>query len=279
MKHSKMKKAISLKETQKLELGILKYLDNICRKNNIQYFLAYGSLIGAVRHKGFIPWDDDIDIMMPRSDFYKLLNVVKNDEHPFYKIIAFENNRKFTAPLPKIIDSRTQLIQNYDFKERVDLGVYIDIFILDGAGKSLDEAELNYLRSIDLYKKWRIADLKLFPPHKSRIYGILRWIKNSPYKVMGISYYLKKIKMFGEERSIEKSTYVATFTTGVENPQRNIWSKNYFYPAKEADFAGLKLMIPYKYDEILKCEYGNYLKLPPINERKSHHDYSLKWRK
>lgn len=269
---------IDLKKTQELEIGILKYLDSVCSTNNIQYFLAYGSLIGAIRHEGFIPWDDDIDIMMSREDFYKFINVQKKNPHPFYKLVSYETNPKFTAPLPKLIDSRTELIQNYDFRERVSLGVYIDIFILDGIGNSYDEAKENYEKSISIYRKWRISDLKIFPPNKSKIYGILRWLKHITNHRFGISHYLKEIKKFGEERSLAGSKYVATLGTGTESFNRNVWLKRDFYPSRRVKFESLLLNIPNNYDLILSNEYGDYMKLPPLKEQIPHHNYSLKWR-
>lgn len=273
-----IKSSISLKETQRLELGILDYLDKACSKYNIEYFLAYGSLIGAIRHKGFIPWDDDIDIMMFRSEFYKLVDALKKEKHPYYKLISYETNSKFTAPLPKIIDARTELVQNYDYREKVSLGVYIDIFILDGAGNSWDEVKKNYERGVKLYRKWRIADFRIFPPNRNKLYGILRWIKHMPNNIFGISYHLKKIKKFGEERPVATSSYVATFSSGSEDIKRNVWRKDDFLPSVKVDFEDLHLNAPQNFNSLLTCEYGDYMKLPPRDNRMPHHDYTLKWR-
>lgn len=124
----------TIQDVQKLEFDILKYIKKVCDENKINYYLAYGTLIGAVRHHGFIPWDDDIDIMMPREDFIKFVESTNKDKHDYFKVVCRENNTNFTAPLPKVIDSRTKLTQHYGFIEKVDLGVYVDIFILDGAG-------------------------------------------------------------------------------------------------------------------------------------------------
>lgn len=269
---------ISLKETQNLELGILKYLDDICSKNGIQYFLAYGSLIGAIRHQGFIPWDDDIDVMMPREDFYKFVDILTNNPHKFYKLVSYETDTNFTAPLPKLIDERTELIQNYDFRERVSLGVYIDIFILDAAGNTPAEAKRNYDKSIKLYRDWRISDLRILPPNRNKLYGILRWLKHLPNHCFGISHYLTKLKEFGEERAISDNKYLSTFGTGTESYSRNVWLKSDFYPAQRAQFEDLSLSIPNNHDLVLRKEYGDYMKLPPREKQKTHHNYVLKWR-
>lgn len=274
----KNESSISLKKIQKIELGILKYLNDICLKNDITYFLAYGSLIGAIRHGGFIPWDDDIDVMMFREDFYKLIEALNKYPFSYYKLVSYETNSRFTAPLPKIIDTRTKLIQNYDYHERVSLGVYVDIFILDGVGNTSLEAKRRYRKSIELYRKWRFSDLRVFPPHHSKIYGLLRYAKYLPNNIFGISYRLNKLKEFGEEKKVSESLYVSTFGTGSESVERNIWLKSDFLPTQRISFENLQLSIPRNYDKILRCEYGDYMKIPPVDKRKSHHTYTLGWR-
>ena len=117
-----MEKEFTIEKVQELEFGILKYIKELCEKYSIRYYLAYGTLIGAVRHKGFIPWDDDIDIMMPRNDYKRLLSILEKDSHPYYKLISYETNDLFQVPLPKIVDTRTVLIQDSDIIEPVPLG-------------------------------------------------------------------------------------------------------------------------------------------------------------
>lgn len=268
----------SIEQIQKLELGILGYLHNICSKNNIEYFLAYGSLIGAIRHRGFIPWDDDIDIMMFRKDFYSFIQALKEENHPYYKLVSYETNPRFTAPLPKLIDARTELIQDYDYRERVKLGVYIDIFILDGVGNSFEEAKDNYQVATELYRKWRVSDFRIFPPNESKLFGIARWIKHIPNNIFGVSYRLNKLKQFGESRPVDKCKYVATLGSGSDEIHRNIWKKADFCPSVKIAFEDLQLNAPKNFDEILKREYGNYMELPPAEMRKTHHVYTLKWK-
>ncbi|HAM86759.1 MAG TPA: hypothetical protein DCP87_04245 [Lactobacillus sp.] len=271
-------KGLEIKKIQKLELGILQYLDELCEKCGLVYFLAYGSLIGAVRHNGFIPWDDDIDIMMPREDYNKLVDFVNVNPHPFYKLVSIDTNDKFTAPLPKLIDDRTRLVQKYDFFERVPLGVYVDIFILDGVGNTLNESILNYNESFKLYKKWRISDLKLFPPNHSKLYGILRKIKNIPYSFMGVKYYLTKLDEFNSRKSFYDCKYISTMNTGTLPAERNIWLQKTFMPPKKLKFENLELMVPRDFDKVLKTEYGDYMKLPSADKQISHHNYDLIWK-
>lgn len=115
-----MREIKDIKEIQKIELNILKYFKSVCVANGLRYYMAFGTLIGCVRHKGFIPWDDDIDVFMPYSDYLKLVQIFKNSDQKKYKLVSYETDDRYTAALPKIIDTDTHLIQNYGFVEKVD---------------------------------------------------------------------------------------------------------------------------------------------------------------
>ena len=109
-------------EIKQSELDMLKTIHDICEANGLRYYLVYGTLLGAIRHKGFIPWDDDIDIAMPRNDMNNLFKLLKN--HDRYMPLSTQTSSQYSSSLPKVIDKRTLLIQHYSFKESVDLGVY-----------------------------------------------------------------------------------------------------------------------------------------------------------
>lgn len=262
---------------QKLEFDILKYIKKICEEHSIRYYLAYGSLIGAVRHKGFIPWDDDIDIMMPRSDYQRLLEVVQKNEHPYYKLISVDTDNRFQVPLPKIIDTRTNLIQDYDLIEPVPLGVYVDIFLIDGAGDDYENALLRYNRALRNYQTWKKSRQKMFPPNVSRIKSILRRIKNLPFIILGSSYFMKELTKENSKFTFDSSYYVATFETGTSIAEKNVFNYSDFAEGNYLEFNGEFFQVPKNYDKLLKLEYGNYMELPPVEQQVSHHAYSLTW--
>ena len=188
-----MKEEFTLAKVQELSFGILQFIKRICDENQIRYYLAYGTLIGAVRHKGFIPWDDDVDIMMPRKDYKKLLAILNSKPHPYYKLISADTDERFQVPLPKVVDTRTVLIQDYDIVETVPLGVYVDIFLMDGAGNDYQAAVNHYDEAFKLYRYWKKSRLKLFPSSMPKLKGLLRWLKNLPFKVMGSRYFMKRL--------------------------------------------------------------------------------------
>lgn len=268
---------ISIKETQKLELKILEFIDKVCEENNLNYFLAYGTLIGAIRHKGFIPWDDDIDILIPREDYKELISILKKNPHPYYKIISYDTNVKFTAPLPKMVDTRTRLIQNYGFIEKVNLGVYVDMFILDGAGNSYEEALNTYKESYKLYKKWMSTDTKVFYGPHSKVWWILWMVKHFGDKMHTIRGRLTQLIKHNSKKSFYDYDYVGSLEAGTEEAMKNVWPKKDLIPSSKVDFENLKLNIPNNYDKLLKLEYGDYMTYPPKSEQQPHHKYTLKW--
>lgn len=121
-----MKKEIKVEELKQIQLDILKFVDKFCKENNLKYFLAYGTLLGAVRHKGYIPWDDDIDIIMFREDYEKFVTTFKDVN---YKVFATEVNSKYPYPFAKVGDTRTYYME--EIKDVIDTGVNIDVFPLD----------------------------------------------------------------------------------------------------------------------------------------------------
>ncbi len=123
-------KEIPADTMRSMQLEMLKYIDEICTSNNLRYYAAYGTLLGTIRHNGFIPWDDDIDLYMPRSEYEKFSELLQNDS-AYYKTISIEENEDYFHPFAKVYDSKTTIIEN-GIPTKYDMGVYIDIFIIDG---------------------------------------------------------------------------------------------------------------------------------------------------
>ena len=122
-----------------------------CKENNIRYFLAFGTLLGAIRYKKFIPWDDDIDVLVPREDYCKLLTLFQDNDR--YRLYAFEKNKRFHYPFAKLCDMTTLKEQTIYKNKGVRLGVEIDVFPLDHWDSNIDKAKLELAR-IKKYQKW-----------------------------------------------------------------------------------------------------------------------------
>ena len=244
------------------------YFDSFCRENKIRYYLFYGSLLGAAREKGFIPWDDDIDLAIPRKDYQKLVEIF-NKKTDRYKLVSMHNNSDFTAPLAKIIDTQTRLIQNYGFKEKVELGIYIDIFVFDGL-PSDEEERMECLKCAQkLTICWEIAASDFSYNKRNLIHKCVSYIYYLPIHILGYKYYLKKIDDFASRYDFDTSEYVSNLMlTSSDDAYRRKC-----FEFIELPFEGHKFYAPSGYEELLTQLYGDW-RIPPSKEEQiSHHNY------
>ena len=125
-------KRLSIEEAKQIELDILAYIDSFCKKHDIAYFINYGTLIGAIRHKGFIPWDDDIDIVMPRPDHDKLIQIIKNMNSPDFGIMdSYDLDSFYTTRILKVYSKKTCL-KEFPHKYHLEYGAFVDVFAVNG---------------------------------------------------------------------------------------------------------------------------------------------------
>ncbi len=256
--------------------GILKYIRDVCDRNGLKYFLAYGTLIGAVRHQGFVPWDDDMDIQMPREDFLKFAEIVRREPHPYYRLLAKEASPRFTRIIPKVIDTRARLKQKSPLREdKTPWGFFVDIFVLDGAGDTRAEAEKTYQKAFSLYSHWRRSMKKMFVPGENRVYTFLVWFKHLPEKTMGARYWVIKHDRFSSRKAYDDCVYVSALDAGTMEPDRNIWKREWFGDGTSVTLYGETFRAPLNWDAVLRPEYGDYMTLPPPEERHPKHFCSL----
>ena len=138
-------KELTLQELKEIEFDMLKMFDAFCKENNIRYFLAYGTLLGAIRYKKFIPWDDDVDVLVPREDYDRLLHLFQDNEK--YRLYAFEKNENYLFPFAKICDLETRK-DEFGYESSIELGVDIDVFPLDAWDDDFEKAkkEAKYIK-------------------------------------------------------------------------------------------------------------------------------------
>ena len=174
-KIASIKKSDNVKRMQKTTFQILKYFASFCEEHKLRYFLACGTLLGAVRHKGFIPWDDDVDVYMPRKDYMSFLHLVGSSFDSRYILISPYNSERYIHNYAKIYDSQTVLIE-YPDTIRFEIGVYIDIFPVDGLPDSSKESnrffkEMAKLKNINWLLISKCEMFKLSPKLHKRLYG------------------------------------------------------------------------------------------------------------
>ena len=262
---------ISLEESKKIELDILLDIAKFCEEHGLRYYLAYGTLIGAIRHKGFIPWDDDIDINMPRADYNEFLRTY-NQEGKIYRVID-PRDKNARHPFAKVIDTRTVKIEPMiEYNE--PLGIDVDIFPLDGMPENDDQYNRWYDRLYKLYKKHTYCILT--PNSKS-------WWQNLKLRIRKIGVpknkdvILDKTEALHKPYPYEKSTYIGAIACQ--------WSwrgdrtkKDAYESAVDVDFEGLRFKAPVGYDTVLRNIYGDYMQLPPEEKRVTHHTNNTYWK-
>ena len=251
------KKPISSDEIKKRELDILKYVKSVCEENGLRYYLSYGSLLGAIRHGGFIPWDDDIDISMPRPDYERLILLFKQTKSNRFKGLL-PDNRNYPYHFIKVVDLQTY-IEEKDIIEYDNKGLWIDIFPLDGCsatGKTLFE------RLASFFQSCRAAATYKVPPSKRAINKAV-WILR---KSIGYSIFKKLTIHYSKKLPFENADYVAHVPTS----KRYRFPKKLFDDTVDVSFEGELFKAPHDYDAYLSILYGNYMCLPPIDERVSH---------
>ena len=252
---------ISFERIKAILLDIMTDLDRFCRDNGLRYSLAYGSLIGAVRHKGFIPWDDDIDILMPRSDYQVLLNKYK---HPYYKIKSQDNDWSFPLQYAKLCDTRTTSVDQFGN----EFPVAVDIFILDGLSDSLKTANkrVNSVKRLS-----RIWSSQLFTRHLEfkNENGIKKNLLIAASKLAHLfvseKRLVKRILEFKQRYPIDESKYCASLTGWC-----TIYESEKMLKITDAPFEDKVFKRFEDFDYHLKIIFGDYMTLPPESERYNH---------
>lgn len=258
----------SIEELQDMELKILEYVHNVCEKQGYRYYLAYGTLIGAIRHKGFIPWDDDIDIVMPRDDYEKLQSYLLKNKDENFEVMTYLNNKNYVYPFMKVIDKRTYLVEE-DVRLEQNMGVYIDIFPLDGHEK--DKEFRNKMTKLIKKRQLSCYTFKGIVNKNSLINTLIRYICIFLFYFSSTNKYIKKIDELAKSRKISESKYIDYIVLkDIKSP--NI-KREWYNESIDVEFNGKLFKVPKNYHEILTADYGDYMQLPPEEQRVTHHSF------
>lgn len=257
-------KQCSLDELHNIMLNLLEKIDRVCEEENIKYFLVDGTLLGAVRHKGFIPWDDDVDIAMPRLDYERFKNIAseKLGNDFFVQTINTDSNyHQFYIPL-KVRDNHSTLIENYGNKFHE--GVYVDVFPFDYLTEK-KEKQLKKKRIAYLFGVMRgPVQFATFPSIHCLARLSLQMIGHLiPRKIM-INYIEAAVEENINETDGDEMTY------GYELPWRQVFKTKDIFPLCRVQFENLELNVPNNSDAILSIIFGDYMKLPPAEKRLTH---------
>lgn len=278
---------IGIDELKSIELNILKDVAAFCDENGIRYYLCGGTLLGAIRHKGFIPWDDDIDIIMPRPDYIRF-NTLYNKRGAFYRVNSLVNDPAWYSTFAEVEDTRT--IKKYrGFALDSNRGISIDVFPMDGAPEI--EAERKRFWKINNIMT-RIATLSQqtftvshhFVDQDVR-FSALRTILRTSIKFMAIPFAKLFIPFHFNQRvteramayDVDQSTYIGVSTFPHYGYGECVKGKP-FLRIKKRLFEGELYNTPDNYDEYLTNLYGDYMTPPPAKNQKPHHDFEAYWK-
>ncbi len=263
---------IYLEELKKIELDILCKVHEICIREGFRYSLAGGTMIGAVRHKGFIPWDDDIDILMPRPDYKKFIEYCKKKETDF-DLLCNETNPDYGYLFAKAMAKNTVIYEENVNRNNIELGVYIDIFPVDGIGNTYREALRNFIKFEFDREILNASNWKYYfrSNTHSIIYEPIRFFFYLLSRSVDYRKTINKIQAFYESKDFD-SMKIAGSIAGVYR-SKEILNKQVYTNTVDMLFEGLKFKAIKNYDNYLKKLYGDYMKLPPENKRVTHHRF------
>lgn len=259
-----------LKELQAIEFDLLVKFDEVCKKHKLTYFLYAGTLLGAVRHKGFIPWDNDIDIIMPRADYEKF-NLLSSEFKAPYFFQTPETDKGYLYSITKIKNSETCAVYPPRAGFGFNFGIWIDIFPLD---KCVIEDREALWKEIDMLNRFNSAYMKI--PYKAINRAGIDLLRDhldlSPRQA------LNRITELAKKHINDDTEYVSDYSTTIYDWQRFVWKAVDFSKTVQVSFCNRSFPAPAGYDNILRVTYGNYMELPPLKDRGYklvHHIYDV----
>ncbi|MBQ7818383.1 MAG: LicD family protein [Bacteroidales bacterium] len=261
-------KELTLQELKEVEFKILKVFDAFAKENNIRYYLSHGTLLGAIRYKKFIPWDDDVDLLIPREDYNRMIKIFKDTDR--YRLFAPEKNPEYRYPIAKLCDMTTRK-DEYDYDNGIKLGIDIDLFPLDAWDDDLEKAKkevkklqknMYYLGLTRLRNPATANPLKWFG--MKVIMGFCR--------MLGSRHFIKNIIKESYKPEQKGNKYLGCKSWCVYG-ERGIIPAEVFKETADIEFEGEKFPAPKDYDTYLTCLYGDYLPEPPKEKQKTHHTF------
>ena len=251
----------NMDDLKKVELDILKQFIKVCKKLNLSYYLLGGTLIGAVRHKGFIPWDDDIDVCMRRKDYEIFIREGQKYLNNNYFIQTYETDQGYLNNFAKIRNSNTTFIESSVKNINMNHGIYIDIFPLDNLYNynKLKEKLIHY----HLYKEYYLEHGKTI---QKIIVRVANFLYNNKTKVQ----LCKKLDNMYTKMNDKKLEKIVNYC-GAWGVQRESHYVEDFEKLVDVKFEDVYVKAPIGYKRVLTDTYGDYMKLPPEEKRVAHH--------
>lgn len=255
---------LSEEEIKEVELGVMDYIHNLCQKENINYSLAYGTLLGAVRHKGYIPWDDDVDISLKRDEYDKLYQAVLRDNDPIYKVASWENDARYPYPFYRVYDARTVYENNY-IENDIDLGICVDVFPFDYYADVNKE-----MVKLDTYRRLSVYTLYGIHSKNAGLKNIVRYLLVLVFRLTRVKTWNKKMNLLSMQAN--DNDFIDYL---MENKRTSTkFEKTLLDKVMDSPFEDRTYKIPEASHQILSAIYGDdFMEIPPVEKRVKHDDF------
>lgn len=271
-----------LQKLHNIELGLYEELARVCKKHNLRFVTGFGTTLGAIRHKGFIPWDDDMDFLMPRADYEKLISIAQNEFGENFRLLEPRTEKNYTMAFAKLIRMDSTFIEETDLHIKYHSGIFIDIFPMDYWPQ--DKKKRDHV-AFRCYVLLRLCSLAAYKKPKLPA-GMKPWKRKVSYIGCALIHYGLRLFGLSTQKLYKKYLKYAT-QTSPEDAEHYVtdmmwcWIRNdgmFGLQYKDEDlfvplyvpFEHIELPVPEKYDSYLTIAYKDYMKLPPVESRHCH---------
>lgn len=248
-------------------LDLMLEFDAVCKKHGLTYFLEAGSLLGAIRHKGFIPWDDDIDVLMPRNDYLRFVEMSQEFKSPYFLQTPYTDSGYFYS-FVKLRNSNTTAVTKMFAYQNYNHGMWLSVFPIDNWSVEGGEERYEKIKKLNMENS---TYMRISNPHLSEkdMVRVRNYSGRDPYDT------IRELDRIAQECSDYHTEFVTVGSTAVIGYSRKLWYAEDFSLAIEWPFEFFLFPVPVGYDRFLKVMYGDYMELPPIEQRGLHHEGTI----